>query len=207
MGRFSNSNSEVYPFSFPNGGSIAFKASAQDAANVKFKFEANPYPNTTPEFTTEVVSVSSGTVTDYSVTIPAQGANTFNSAILYIEDRDKPVNISQIVVTATAGDPTTNTELSDLQVDGTTISGFDAGVNSYTYKLPVGTTAIPQITTATTVISGASTAITQATAIPGDATVVVTASDGSTTDTYTVSFKAVLPATAAPTPPVRERLK
>ena len=201
---FSNSNSEVYPFSFPNGGSIAFKASAQDAANVKFKFEANPYPNTTPEFTTEVVSVSSGTVTDYSVTIPAQGANTFNSAILYIEDRDKPVNISQIVVTATAGDPTTNTELSDLQVDGTTISGFDAGVNSYTYKLPVGTTAIPQITTATTVISGASIAITQATAIPGDATVVVTASDGSTTDTYTVSFKAVIPATAAPTPPVRD---
>ena len=201
---FTNTNKNIYPLSFTNGGEITFKASAATPATLKFKFEANPYPNTTPEFTTEVVSVSSGTVTDYSVTIPAQGANTFNSAILYIEDRDKPVNISQIVVTATAGDPTTNTELSDLQVDGTTISGFDAAVNSYTYKLPVGTTAIPQITTATTVISGASTAITQATAIPGDATVVVTASDGSTTDTYTVSFKAVRPATAAPTPPARD---
>lgn len=200
---FSNLNSEVYPFSFPNGGSIAFKASAQDAANVKFKFEANPYPNTTPEFTTEVVSVSGGNVTDYSVTIPAQGANTFKSAILYIVDRDKPVNISQVVVTATAGDPTTNTTLSDLQVDGETIDGFDATENSYTYKLPVGTTAIPQIT-ATTTISNASAAITQATAIPGDATVVVTASDGSTTDTYTVSFKAVIPVTAAPTPPARD---
>jgi hypothetical protein len=201
---FSNANSEVYPFSFPNGGSIAFKASAQDAANVKFKFEANPYPNTTPEFYTEAVSVSSATVTDYSVTIPAQGGNTFNSAILYIEDRDKPVNISQIVVTATAGDPTTNTDLSDLQVDGATIDGFDAGVKSYTLKLPFGTTAIPQITTATTTISGATTTITQATAIPGDATVLVTASDGSTTETYTVSFKAVIPATAAPTPPARD---
>lgn len=198
---FSNSNSEVYPFSFPNGGTIAFKASAQVAANVKFKFEANPYPNTTPEFTTEVVSVSSAD--DYSVTIPAQGANTFNSAILYIQDRDKPVNISQIVVTATAGDPTTNTTLSDLQVDGETIDGFDATENSYTYKLPVGTTAIPQIT-ATTTISDASAAITQATAIPGDATVLVTGSDGSTTDTYTVSFKAVIPSTAAPTPPARD---
>ena len=199
---FSNLNSEVYPFSFPNGGSIAFKASAQDAANLKFKFEANPYPNTTPEFYTEVVAVSGADVDDYSVTIPAQGGNTFNSAILYIEDRDKPVNISKIVVTATAGDPTTNTTLSDLQVDGTTISGFDAAVTNYTYKLTDGTTTIPQIT-ATTTITDATTTITQATAIPGDATVLVTASDGSTTDTYTVSFNDVMPATAAPTPPAR----
>lgn len=199
---FSNANLETYPFSFPNGGSIAFKASAADAANVKFKFEKAPYPNTTPEFFTDAVSVSGTTVSDYTVIIPPQGANTFSSALLYIENRDKPVNITQVVITATAGDPTTNATLSDLKVDGTTISGFDGAVKSYTYKLAAGTTTIPQIT-ATTYISGATTVITQATAIPGDATVVVTATDGSTTDTYTVSFKDVLPSTAAPTPPAR----
>ena len=199
---FSNANLETYPFSFPNGGSIAFKASAADAANVKFKFEKAPYPNTTPEFFTDAVSVSGTTVSDYTVIIPPQGANTFSSALLYIENRDKPVNITQVVITATAGDPTTNATLSDLKVDGTTISGFDGAVKSYTYKLKEGTTTIPQIT-ATTNISGATTVITQATAIPGDATVVVTATDGSTTDTYTVSFKDVLPSTAAPTPPAR----
>ena len=199
---FSNANLETYPFSFPNGGSIAFKASAADAANVKFKFEKAPYPNTTPEFFTDAVSVSGTTVSDYTVIIPPQGANTFSSALLYIENRDKPVNITQVVITATAGDPTTNATLSDLKVDGTTISGFDGAVKSYTYNLTEGTTTIPQIT-ATTYISGATTVITQATAIPGDATVVVTATDGSTTDTYTVSFKDVLPSTAAPTPPAR----
>ena len=47
---------------------------------------------------------------------------------------------------------------------------------------------VPQITAATTTDANAQTTITQATAIPGDATVVVTAQDGTTTQTYTVSY-------------------
>ena len=200
---FSNTNLDVSPVTLSNGGKITFKASATAATSLKFRFEANAHPNVEPSYDVAPKAITAA-LADYEITLDPQGANTFNSQLLYVVDRDVTVNISNVVITATAGDPTTNTTLSDLQVDGTTISGFDAGVNSYTYKLPIGTTAIPQITTATTVISGASTAITQATAIPGDATVVVTASDGSTTDTYTVSFKAVIPATAAPTPPARD---
>ena len=82
----------------------------------------------------------------------------------------------------------TDTTLSDLQVDSATISGFSAGTTSYTYSLLEGTTDIPQITAATTTDTNAQTTITQATAIPGDATVVVTAQDGTTTQTYTVSY-------------------
>lgn len=202
-GGFSNTNMDVSPVTLSNGGKITFKASATAATSLKFRFEANAHPNVEPSYDVAPKAITAA-LADYEITLDPQGANTFNSQLLYVVDRDVTVNISNVVITATAGDSTTNTTLSDLQVDGTTISGFDAGVNSYTYKLPVGTTAIPQITTATTVISGASTVITQATAIPGDATVVVTASDGSTTDTYTVSFKAVIPATAAPTPPARD---
>ena len=82
----------------------------------------------------------------------------------------------------------TDATLSDLQVDSASISGFSAGTTSYTYNLLEGTTDIPQITAATTTDANAQTTITQATAIPGDATVVVTAQDGTTTQTYTVSY-------------------
>ena len=82
----------------------------------------------------------------------------------------------------------TDATLSDLQVDSASLTGFSAGTTSYTYKVLEGTTDIPQITAATTTDANAQTVITQATAIPGDATVVVTAQDGTTTETYTVSY-------------------
>ena len=82
----------------------------------------------------------------------------------------------------------TDATLSDLQVDSASLTGFSSGTTSYTYKVLEGTTDIPQITAATTTDANAQTVITQATAIPGDATVVVTAQDGTTTETYTVSY-------------------
>lgn len=96
----------------------------------------------------------------------------------------------------------TDATLSDLTVDGATISGFGAST-SYTVPIVEGTTTIPQITAATTTDTSASAVITQATAIPGDATVVVTAADGTTTTTYTVSFFIGMPA-AAPSAPTRD---
>ena len=96
----------------------------------------------------------------------------------------------------------TDASLSDLAVDGATISGFGAST-SYSVPLVEGTTTIPQITAATTTDTSASAVITQATAIPGDATVVVTAADGTTTKTYTVSFFIGMPAAASAVPPSR----
>ena len=198
---FANKNTEIYPLSFANGGEISFKASASAAANLKFRFEANPYPNVDPAYDTAniPITVAAGT---YTVTIPSQGANTFNSAILYIAERDITVNISEVKITANAGTPSTNATLSDLQVGGVSIDGFSSSLINYVYRLTKGTTAAPQIS-ATTSISGATTVITQASSIPGDATVVVTATDGTTTQTYTVSFIASLPNSAPPTPPTR----
>jgi hypothetical protein len=97
----------------------------------------------------------------------------------------------------------TDATLSDLQVDAATISGFASNSENYTYGLVEGTVTVPQITTATTTDGDATRVITQAGAIPGDATVVVTAQDGTTQKTYTVSFKITSPADAAPTPPNR----
>ena len=97
----------------------------------------------------------------------------------------------------------TDATLSDLKVDGTTLNGFAANITAYTSNVPFGTPTVPQITLAPTTDAGASAVITQATAVPGNATVVVTSQNGSVTKTYTVAYVFTGPPTAAPTPPNR----
>lgn len=90
--------------------------------------------------------------------------------------------------------------LSDLQVNGATLPGFVSSVTGYTYELVVGTTTVPQITSATATDPNATiTSITQATAIPGTASVLVTSQNGSVTTTYTVYFVDSFP-NPSPTP-------
>ena len=90
--------------------------------------------------------------------------------------------------------------LANLQVDGATIPSFSPGTSDYTYDLVVGTVTVPQITAAVTNDSGATvTSITQASGIPGTASVLVTSQNGNVTKTYTVNFTATTP-NASPTP-------
>jgi hypothetical protein len=100
-------------------------------------------------------------------------------------------------------DPLKDATLTDLKVNGTTVTGFGSSTTNYTYEVPSGTVIVPQITAATTSNGSATKVITQASAIPGSATVKVTSADATTTKTYTVSIVAVGPPTAAPTPPAR----
>jgi len=93
--------------------------------------------------------------------------------------------------------------LSDLKVDGTTVNGFASNITTYTKGIPYGTVAVPQITLAPTTDSNATRVITQATAVPGSATVVVTSQNGNVTKTYTVSYFFTGPSSPAPTPPNR----
>jgi len=94
----------------------------------------------------------------------------------------------------------TDANLSDLTVGGSTISGFGSATTSYYYVLDFGE-SIPTVA-ATTTDANASTTITQATSVPGNATVLVTADDNETTKTYTVSFILSAPTAAAPNPVV-----
>lgn len=90
--------------------------------------------------------------------------------------------------------------LKDLKVDGNTIPGFAPSALKYAYGVPGGG-SVPQITLATTNDANATvTKITQATAVPGDATVLVTAGNGTTTATYTISYFYSSPEDPAPTP-------
>lgn len=98
--------------------------------------------------------------------------------------------------TAASSDAT----LSSLQVNGANVPAFAPSAFNYTYGVPGGS-AIPQITSAVATNPAATvTAITQATSIPGNATVLVTAANGTTTATYTISYFYSSPAAPAPTP-------
>ena len=91
----------------------------------------------------------------------------------------------------------TDATLSDLQVDEATIAGFSAATLSYTMELPFGETTVPTVTATATDNTAATVEITPATALPGTTEVLVTAEDGSTTQTYTVEFTLAAPATDA----------
>jgi len=73
-------------------------ASAAADADVHFKFEYNPHPDTEPSYTTSSVTISGTTPTHYSVDIPPQGANTYSSFLFYVETADVAVTMTHVHV-------------------------------------------------------------------------------------------------------------
>jgi len=102
---FSNDNAALYPFTFPNGGTVTFTAAAPSGeVNVNFKFEFNPYPDVNPNFATENVLISGTEEKTYTVDIPAQGDQTFSSLLMYIVERDIPVVVKDVSITQKAAE-------------------------------------------------------------------------------------------------------
>ena len=85
-----------------------------------------------------------------------------------------------------------NTSLSDLTIDGAIIAGFLPSKSTYDIVLGAGTTVVPTVA-ATTNNTSATTLITAATSIPGTTTILVTAEDGSTTNTVSINFSIPAP--------------
>ena len=81
----------------------------------------------------------------------------------------------------------TDTSLSALTVDGSSIAGFGPTSSSYSVELPVGTTVVPTVA-ATTTDTNASAVVTAAAGVPGTTTIVVTAQDGVTTNTVSINW-------------------
>jgi len=94
----------------------------------------------------------------------------------------------------------TDATLSDLQVAGSTVPGFAPLTFGYTIGQLEGTVTPPQITSVTTNDPNASYLVTQAMGVPGAATVLVTAQNGTNTQTYTVNFPVMYPNSVPPVP-------
>ncbi len=101
-------------------------------------------------------------------------------------------------------DPNTDASLSDLTLDGMTVAGFSANTLTYDVELPNGTMTAPTVAGVATQagMGSSNVSVTQASGVPGSATLDVTAPNGTDMQTYTVNFTeaAALPP-PAPTPP------
>ncbi|OFY25043.1 MAG: hypothetical protein A2W98_06955 [Bacteroidetes bacterium GWF2_33_38] len=83
--------------------------------------------------------------------------------------------------------PSDDARLSDISIDGISITDFDAATYSYTVELPNGTVIVPTVTY--TLMNSAATVVqTDALSLPGTTTLDVTAEDGTTTLSYEVNF-------------------
>ncbi|GAA2248338.1 hypothetical protein GCM10010401_22740 [Rarobacter faecitabidus] len=146
----------------------------------------------------------SPSVTDYSVVLPVgtttapqivAGAPTGGAGVRVTQATTLPGTATVTVTTLDGVDTTYSinfaaadaiAELSDLKVNGETITGFASGTRTYVVELPEGTTATPVVTA--TAASGGVVTYTQASSPNGTAEVKVTSSDGSTTATYVIQF-------------------
>ena len=103
-GGFANLNASLYPIKLTEAGTITFNASVPSGGDVdvRFRFEKNPHPDTEPSFNTDVVTVSGAETASYTINVPAQGANTFASFIMYLDTIDVPVVITDVVANVDA---------------------------------------------------------------------------------------------------------
>jgi hypothetical protein len=111
---------------------------------------------------------------------------------LVVTAQDGTTTITYTVDVIDAG---TDATLSGLWVDGTPVPGFDPEITTYNIQLPFGTTEVPTVTATVRDTGKATLTITQAaglTAPNNVATVLVTAEDGVTKRTYTVTFMEAL---------------
>lgn len=212
--KFSAKNDNYLLFSFENKSgitiSITSTASFSNISNITFDVVAND--NSKPNFTLDIVDDSGNVVKNiYSNKTSKTDFNTggtnkwgvSNSDIspvvtghikltLTASSSGKYAAIDNLAVTYQAGPPPASTDATLSSIvygtEQTPVPNFSADQLSYEVELPadyVGGAPSVQVTTSD---ANATTNITQATTLPGVATIVVTAEDGTTTKTYTVTF-------------------
>jgi hypothetical protein len=138
-----------------------------------------------PLETTTQIPVVSALATDPNATVEVTQATEIDGqATIKVTAEDGSTELNYTVNFVLVS---TDAKLKDLLVDGVTITGFDPEVVEYSLVFAEGTADIP-VVTALANNDNADVTITQATAIPGAATVEVTAEDGVTKITYTINL-------------------
>ena len=137
------------------------------------------------------VTVGTGdaqTITHGGTSLETSGViatNNYGEVTVKVTGLDKSVYPVAIVVNKA---PEKNdATLKSITVNSEEVEKFDPATTAYDVELPYGTTDIP-VVAATATSSKATVSVTQATAVTGTASILVTAEDNTTTQTYTVSF-------------------
>lgn len=97
--------------------------------------------------------------------------------------------VKSITLTLNSAGPTVSDDatLSALTYNGTSVPNFSAQTEHYDVELPAGTTTVPTVV-GTANESHATVSVTPATNLPGTTNIVVTAQDGTTQKTYSITF-------------------
>lgn len=122
---------------------------------------------------------------DYTFT-PTESASG-SILISWNQNSSKALYIKSISIEYTNSTNTNDATLYTLNIDEQKIPDFDPATEIYNYEVAYSDSNIPEVS-AIANSSEATLNITQATVVPGSASVVVTAEDGTTTKTYTVNF-------------------
>jgi len=139
-----------------------------------------------PYGTTTVPSVAgTPTISNAEVNVVDAASLPGTTVITVTAEDDYTQQVYEINFTLAA--PSNIATLSDLKVDGTTVSGFNASTLTYNVELSSGTTTVPTVA-ATATDENADVNITNAASLPGTTTILVTAEDNISTQTYSINF-------------------
>ena len=96
-------------------------------------------------------------------------------------------NYTVLKYTEITSEANNDATLSSIQINSEELAGFTTATLNYQFELPTGTSTVPTVA-ATPNDANATIVITQAPELPGTATILVTAEDGETRQTYTLEF-------------------
>jgi hypothetical protein len=122
------------------------------------------------------------------------GAQNFSGPVQY-SVTDGTLTTNYTATFTVSSTPSSDATLSDLKVDGTTVTGFSPSITNYNMVLAYVYPGIPTVT-ATTTHAAATKMVQQASGLPGSATITVTAQDGVTQNNYIVNFSKTPASTA-----------
>lgn len=138
-------------------------------------------------FGTTAVPAVAATTKDPNATLVITPATSLPGATTVQVTAENGTTTKIYTVNFTVEPASDDATLSDLKVNGATVSGFRSSVSSYTVTLPYGVTTVPAVT-AFTRHPGATKVIDPASLLPGETRVSVTAQNGTVSKIYTVSF-------------------
>ena len=106
---FGNSDSSIYPIVMDQGATITFEARtvSGNPANCRIRFERLPYPDVDPAYDTASITIADGTLTTYTVNIPApadstsdtlEAGQTYSSFLFYNESFDEVIFMTNFII-------------------------------------------------------------------------------------------------------------
>lgn len=150
--------------------------------NWAFQFSTDGGTN----WSSEVTQANDGNKSAHDIAVTVTIPNNANG-FRVVRRAGTSTVVKSITLTLNSAGPSNDATLSALTYNGTSVPNFSTQTEHYDVELPAGTTTVPTVA-GTANESHANVSVTDATGLPGTTNIVVTAQDGTTTKTYSITF-------------------